>query len=122
MTSLKQFQIKVRCLFLMTNDFNYIFITIVQDIQNDLSEANKELKESINDITEIATRGILRIKLHPSIYPVSDQGQMFVFNGYNDFNQIFITIVDGLGQDLKDFLMTKEMQNAVNTIECVLGR
>ena len=44
---------------------------LFQDIQNALSEAHIELKESLNDITEI----------------VSDQGWMFVFNGYNnDFN------------------------------------
>ena len=37
-------------------------------IQNALSEAKMELKESINDITE----------------NVSDQGQIFVLNDFND--------------------------------------
>ena len=39
---------------------------------------------------------------------------------FNHFNQILF-IVDGLVQDLKDALMTKEMQDAVSTIEFVLG-
>ena len=37
-------------------------------------------------------------------------------------NEYIHSIVDGLVQDLKDVLMTKEMQDAFDTIELVLGK
>ena len=78
-----------------------------QYIRNAVKEAKIELKESFNEITE----------------NVSDQGQINVCLLFLlDFNHFYTSIVDGLVQDLKDVLMTKEMQDAFNTIEFVLGK
>ena len=79
-----------------------------ENIQNAIVEAQIELREAISD------------KISDITDSVSDQGEKVLISSYS--RNIISPSADGLVQNLKDALMTKEMQDALNTIEFVLGK
>lgn len=79
-----------------------------ENIQNAIIEAQIELREAISD------------KISDITDSVSDQGEKVLISSYSC--NIISPSADGLVQNLKDALMTKEMQDALNTIEFVLGK